>query len=296
MKKAICIGLAMGIFMLGAAGCGKQTASSESSLAAGESTPQESVPVASSIAEAAPDTLLAPLEPVAIDGLDSTPQNWWFGKERDEQNRPTECVRMQQELGSLGLTALGPEENAVYLTFDFGYETGYSQNILDTLQEKQAGATFFIVKGYAEENTDTVRRMVEEGHSVGGHSITHPGAPSGIPGLSVDEQREEVAAVGELLQRDYQYHCYLFRYPEGIFSKQSLAIGAELGYHSVFWGFAYNDWSRDEQPDPGQSLQKALDSAHPGAVYLLHPQSTNATILGDLIDGLRALGYEVKAL
>ncbi len=296
MKKIICMGIAAGLLLAGIAGCGKQTASSISGSGAEVQSVPQSQPEASSVAAEKPATLLPQLVPSALEGLDTTPTSWWFGKERDEQNRPTECVRMQQELGSLGLTALGPEENAVYLTFDFGYETGYSQSILDTLQQKQASATFFIVKGYAEQNPDTLRRMVEEGHSVGSHSITHPGAPSGIPGLSVQQQREEISALDQLLQQEYQYQCYLFRYPEGIYSQQSLAIAAELGYYSVFWGFAYNDWSRDEQPNPGESLQKALDSAHPGAIYLLHPQSTNAAILGDLIDGLRAKGYEVKGL
>lgn len=239
---------------------------------------------------------LQALQPADPSAEDTTPQNWWFGQQVDAENRPVQCVQMQEQLGMLGLTALGPQSDTVYLTFDFGYETGYSGAILDILKQKQATATFFVVQQFASQEKETVSRMVSEGHSVGSHSITHPGAPNGLAGLSITHQQEEIGALGDILQEEYGYACYLFRAPEGIYSRQTLATAANTGYHSVFWSYGYNDWSPDAQPNVAESLQKALDAAHPGAIYLLHPQSTNTEMLAALIDGFREKGYQVKGL
>lgn len=87
----------------------------------------------------------------------------------------------------------------------------------------------------------------------------------------------------------------LFRPPKGEYSEQSLAITGDLGYTTVLWSFAYADWDTDNQPDPEESLNKLIERAHPGAIYLLHSVSeTNSIILGDFIDAMLAQGYTFK--
>ena len=87
---------------------------------------------------------------------------------------------------------------------------------------------------------------------------------------------------------------YLFRFPQGQFSEQSLAIVQSLGYRAVFWSFAHNDWDVNNQPDVKEALDNALLKAHAGAIYLLHGISTtDAKMLPDLIDGLRDAGYKI---
>lgn len=237
-----------------------------------------------------------PLIPMSLDNLDGTSESWWVGTDVNEKNQPLHCFEMQTKYLDMGMITLGPEEDAVYITFDFGYETGFSKQILDTLDKKKAKGNFFLVLDYLEKEPDTVKRMVENGHGVGSHSITHPGGPGGVPALPQEEQIKEITAVGDKLKQDYDYSCHLFRFPEGIYSEKSIELAAQQGYYSIFWGFAYKDWEPENQPNPEESLKKALDAAHPGAIYLLHPQKTNADILGRLIDGLREKGYEPKAL
>ena len=80
----------------------------------------------------------------------------------------------------------------------------------------------------------------------------------------------------------------------GEFSEKSLAVTADCGYETVLWSFAYADWNADDQPEPSAALDKLRKAAHEGAIYLLHSvSSTNAQILGDLIDGLREDGFEL---
>ena len=58
------------------------------------------------------------------------------------------------------------EEKCIYLTFDAGYENGYTAKILDVLKEEKVPAAFFLVGNYISENKDLVKRMNEEGHIV----------------------------------------------------------------------------------------------------------------------------------
>lgn len=96
-------------------------------------------------------------------------------------------------------------------------------------------------------------------------------------------------------KENFGYDMYLFRYPTGRFSEQSLALLNNCNYKSIFWSFAYLDYDVNNQPDHASSLQKMKDKLHPGAIYLLHAESeTNAAVLGDFIDAVRAAGYGFK--
>ena len=154
-------------------------------------------------------------------------------------------------------------------------------------------ATFFVTEPYAKDNPDLVRRMIDEGHVLGNHSVTHPSA--GMPSLSLDKQENEVTENHAYIKENFGYDMFLFRYPTGRFSEQSLALLNNCNYKSIFWSFAYLDYDVNNQPDHASSLQKMKDKLHPGAIYLLHAESeTNAAVLGDFIDAVRAAGYGFK--
>lgn len=183
------------------------------------------------------------------------------------------------------------ESNLIYLTMDEGYENSFTPKILDVLKEKEVSAVFFLTKNYVDSHPELVQRMIDEGHILGNHTCAHPKA--GMPSLTPEEQRDDIMTLHNLVLDNFGYEMKLFRYPAGIFSEQSLDIVYSLGYRSVFWSFAYRDFVVDEQPDPASSLKQCIDELHPGAIYLLHAVSeTNAKILGDWIDAVRAKGYE----
>ena len=293
-----CLALAVGVFALktGTPAPGAPTASPAPALPLPTPTPQPTpapTPQPTDLPAAARPGY-ASVGPFELDGLDAQRLPWGQGKQVNEQNQPLGAVQYQQEYGALGGLFLAPAQPqpTVYLTFDFGYETGYSAAILDTLAEKQAPATFFVVGSYAKNNADTVRRMLAEGHTVGSHSLTH----KDMTALSLEQARAELTDFNAQFRELFGQTPQLFRFPEGVFSRQLLALAANEGMYSVFWSYAYADWAADDQPDPAESLQKALDAAHPDAIYLLHPMATNSAILGDLIDGLRAAGYTVAPL
>ena len=226
----------------------------------------------------------------SLTSLDNTGRGWGQGVRLDEQNRPLGAVNAQETYGQYNARFIAEASPLIYLTIDEGYENGYTAQILDVLKEKQCPAVFFVTMDYVQENPDLIRRMIDEGHVVGNHSITHPS--KGLPSQTLDVQAEEIMALHRYVKENFDYDMYLFRYPAGIFSQQSLALVQQLGYRSVFWSFAYRDWVTDDQPQPHKALQTVTDKLHPGAIYLLHAvSSTNAQIMGDFIDAARAEGY-----
>ena len=227
----------------------------------------------------------------ALSKLPAEAYSWGQGTNMDEQNRPISAVEYQELYGKYDADFLKEtEDKEIFLTFDEGYENGYTSKILDALKAADCPAVFFVTMDYVKREPDLVKRMIEEGHVVGAHSVTHPSA--GMPSLSLEEQEQEIVQLHEYVQENFQYSMYLFRFPAGIYSEQSLALLQQLGYHSVFWSFAYADWDPDNQMEESAALKKAKDRIHNGAIYLLHAVSaTNAAILEDFVAQAREEGY-----
>ena len=178
----------------------------------------------------------------------------------------------------------------LYLTFDAGYENGCTERILDTLKKHNVPAAFFLVGNYLERNGDLVRRMVQEGHIVGNHTMHHPDMSKLSEKVAFEKELRDLEALfrsitGKELPKYY-------RPPQGIYSEENLKMARELGYHTVFWSLAYVDWNNDSQPTREQALSKLLPRVHNGAVILLHSTSeTNARILDELLTLWKEQGY-----
>ena len=186
-------------------------------------------------------------------------------------------------------------EPVIYLTFDAGYENGYTAQILDTLAAHDVKAAFFLVGNYIEKEPDLVRRMVADGHTVGNHTYHHYDMSKIADEDSFRAELESLEALytdvtGEALPRYY-------RPPQGIYSEENLKMAQALGYHTVFWSLAYVDWYADDQPTHEQAFSKLLGRIHNGAVVLLHSTSrTNAEILDELLTRWEELGYRFGTL
>ena len=184
------------------------------------------------------------------------------------------------------------DEKNIYLTFDEGYENGYTGIILDVLKEKGVKAAFFVTAPYVKENPDLISRMAREGHIIGNHTVNHPSMPS----VKDDEVlKNELFELDRLVYGACRQHTRYLRPPKGEYSERTLALSQNYGYTNVFWSDAYVDWNNDV------SRQKAHDTVtknlHSGEVLLLHAVSKgNADALGDIIDTARRQGYEFKSL
>ena len=208
----------------------------------------------------------------------------------DENNCPTGAVEFNSMYSGSGTYSLTGDNSRIIITFDQGYENGYTSKILDTLKEKHVSAIFFLTGDYAKKEKALVRRMIDEGHVIGNHGMTH----AKLPDLSPDELKEEVMSLHQYVLDEYGYEMQYFRYPCGEYSESTIEQLRKLGYKTLFWSFAYVDWKTDSQPSPDTGFKKLTESAHGGEILLLHSvSSTNAQILGDVIDNLRAKGFKL---
>lgn len=187
------------------------------------------------------------------------------------------------------------DEKVLYLTFDAGYENGNTPAILDALKKHGAPAAFFVVGNFIEDEPELVKRMVEEGHIVGNHTMTHPD----MSAISTQESfQEELAGVEKLFQDlTGEPMVKFYRPPRGVYSISNLAMADNLGYATFFWSLAYVDWNQEQQPSREEAFSKLLPRVHPGAIVLLHStSSTNAEILDELLTKWEEMGYSFAPL
>lgn len=226
----------------------------------------------------------------AVAGLDllSTEKVVWGPGNIVEHKQPNDPLLLQKRFSNMDAQWLLNDEKKICLTFDEGYENGYTPQILDTLKEKGVKAIFFVTYDFASQNPELVKRMIDEGHIVGNHSYRH----YTMDEVSDDVAKEEVSYLHKYVKDKFGYTMSYFRFPKGEFSERSLQIVKDLGYKSVFWSFAYADWDPDNQTEENQAFTHICESTHPGAIFLLHAVSkTNADILGKVIDDVKKQGY-----
>lgn len=221
-------------------------------------------------------------------------QDWGLGF--SEPGKPPTGMADVEEMKKYNAHFLGnTTEKKLYLTFDAGYENGNTEAILDALKKHNVKATFFVVGHYLETAPELVKRMMEEGHTVGNHTYHHYDmskiADQGSfqsEMQSVEEKYQEIT--GQELTKFY-------RPPQGKYSLENLQMAKDLGYHSFFWSLAYVDWKMDAQPSHEEAFEKLINRTHPGAIVLLHnTSSTNAEILDELLTRWEDSGYTFGVL
>lgn len=182
----------------------------------------------------------------------------------------------------------------LYLTFDCGYEyENLTSKILDTLKEKNVPAAFFCTLDHIKKETEIISRMINEGHIVGNHSATHPSFAE----ISREKMAKEIQDTENYLRKNYGYASRFFRFPAGEYTENALDLVASLGYTSVFWSVAYNDWNTQDIKGKDYAVETVMSRLHDGAIILLHSVSKdNAEALAEIIDNARSQGYTFKAL
>lgn len=252
--------------------------------------PSEGAPSAPAHAEAVPSATV-PSEPAYAD----VAHHFGFKKSVRGQLPSINEEGFKDIIDKNGAIFLGDtSRKELFLTFDNGYENGYTAPILDALKAKKVPAIFFVTGHYVKDQPELLKRMIAEGHLIGNHSWSHPDMTTISDERIKDELERVKSAAAQVTGR--QEMAYL-RPPRGIFSDRTLRVTKALGYTNVFWSAAYKDWDVDDQRGADYAYQKVVSQLHPGAVILLHSVSKdNAAALGSIIDEARRQGYEFKSL
>lgn len=241
-------------------------------------------------------TLIAAILFVIVSSLNpavSDAHGWGFKKDNNHK-RPDVGKYGEMLNKHQAFYADETDEKVLYLTFDNGYEQGYTKQVLDVLEKQDVPATFFVTGHYVKSEPELVKRMSDDGHIIGNHSNTHPDFTK----MSKEKVKEELDTLEKYVAEvsDQKELTYL-RPPRGTFNKDTLSWADEFGYLHVFWSLAFKDWETDQQKGWKYAYDQILSQIHPGAVVLLHTVSEdNAEALDKVITELKKQGYTFKSL
>ena len=245
----------------------------------------------------------APLETVKYDVKDPENTRGLSTKKIGHSHGPASggkahhtVIEFQKTFDKYGALTLDEKSDGkvLYLTFDCGWEyENLTSKVLDILKEKNVPATFFCTLDHIKKQPELIARMIKEGHIVGNHSTTHPSFAS----ISRTKMKNEIEQTENYLRENFGYCAKVFRFPAGEYNESALDLVSSLGYMSVFWSVAYNDWNVKEVKGKDYAVKTVGERLHPGAVILLHSVSKdNAAALGEIIDNARKEGYVFKPL
>lgn len=224
--------------------------------------------------------------------ISNTLYSWWF--KRNDNHEKSGCqddfdITLYQAYYTVPVN-----EKIIYITFDCGYENGYTADILDTLKEEQVPAAFFVTQTFIRDNVELTKRMKEEGHLVCNHTVTHPC----LPEKSIEQQQQELLTCEQYMKEATGYEMDLFfRPPKGEYSERTLQMAKDLGYTTIFWSMAYLDYDVNNQPTSSHVVEHFAKYYHPGAIPLMHNVSVaNRDALKQVIQNLKKEGYSFGTL
>ena len=230
---------------------------------------------------------------VSANELSNKKVEWGIKRVENHQQPDLGKARLDTLSQNNGIAIGNKDSKKIYLTFDEGYEAGYTNKILEVLKENNVNATFFITAHYLNTQPELVKQMIDEGHVIGNHTSKHKSMPS----LTEEQIEEEILSLHQAVYEKFNYEMKHLRPPMGEFSEKSLAVTNNLGYQTVMWSFAYKDWEEQNQPDEEKAIKIITENFHSGEIMLLHANSsTNTNILPEIIKQAREQGYIFESL
>ena len=254
-----------------------------------ESTPPEEQP-------AAEKTIITGegIDVAALTALDNTRYTAGYAPQfRDDLNRPQETVKLQEMFGSEKSEFLHGEDNTIHLVFTAGYTNESTNQILNVLKEKGVKATFFLTGYCMEDSPSIVQRIIDEGHTLGSHSYSHP--TLGMQSYTVEQIIDDSMRAQIIVRDKYGYEMQYYSFPSGEFSQRALETIKAMGYHVIFDSFAYRDYDPADEITPDEALAALYAEMHVGEICQMHASSaTSAAVLANFIDGARQIGFQFE--
>ena len=180
----------------------------------------------------------------------------------------------------------------VYITFDDGPHA-ITTAVLNTLQKHSVRATFFLSGKNITGREEIVKRIADEGHSIGIHAFNH----SRMLAFSKEKTKKEIEQTFQLLSTLTAQKIRLFRPPFGFFSWNTIAAARELGFFLILWSCLtgdFRDWSID------RIVNNALKDLSNGSILVFHDndltQNKIISVLDNVIPKIKQLGFEFGAI
>ena len=178
------------------------------------------------------------------------------------------------------LSSETPPDSIICLTFDDGPSSEVTPRILDILKEYNVKATFFIVN-YGEDKIPILKRMLEEGHTIGIHTWNHD---YDVCYATMDSYYEGVLKMAAKIKEDLGYEPYCVRFPGGssntVSRKYTSGVMTYLAELLPSKGYQYYDWNADSTDAEGNN--RPADTLYQNSVNEIQKNKTNILLCHDL--------------
>lgn len=227
--------------------------------------------------------------------IDNTNDKWWFRRKKDHvPSGSGEFFDIGEYQGYYRNENVEAGDKVIYMTIDCGYGSSNTPLMLDIFKKHDVKVMFFVTKYFIDKSPEYVKRMVEEGHMVGNHSVTH----ADLTALTDEKIYEEIIGCEEAFYEltGKQMDLY-FRPPEGSYSRRTMQVTEDLGYKTIFWSIAYGDYDKDNQPGKDYVINHFDTYHHNGAIPLMHNDSdSNLEAMDEVLTLLKEQGYRFGTL
>lgn len=221
-------------------------------------------------------------------------QSWWIKRNLEHKTPEVSDVIDLSKYDAYYVNPVHGKKKKIFLTFDCGYENGFTPKILDILKKNRVPAAFFVTKPFIRENKNLVKRMKKEGHVVGNHTVHH----KSMPALTLRDNKQEINDCAEYFQE--VTGCRMDRFlrpPMGEYNEQTLRLTKSMGYRTIFWSMAYLDYDVHRQPGKDYVIRHFQENWHDGAIPLIHNVSqSNAEALDEVIRLLKREKFSFLSL
>ena len=236
-----------------------------------------------------------------IENLDNKKIGWGI-KRNDNHNQPDLGSVNKQIIDEENGIAMGNKDSKkVYLTFDEGYEAGYTEKILEVLKQNNVKATFFVVGKEDEESQEMYKRIVNEGHTLGMHSYSHKYS---VIYDSLENFEDDLTKIQNYLYDITGEDCHYYRFPGGSSNQVSNTDMKEFIKYLNDQDVTYFDWNvtSGDATSQAYTADELVDNVledvvkYKTSVVLLHDANTKETTveaLGPMIEALQAQGVEL---
>lgn len=180
-------------------------------------------------------------------------------------------------------------ERSVALMFNVSWGEEYVPSVLQTLREKKVPVTFFLDGAWVRKHPKLAKELGQSGAAIGSHGSGHPDFRK----LSNEQIESQVQGTNRIIEQTLHRRVDLLAPPAGSYDDRTVRIARAAGMYTVLWSDDSVDWMR---PSPNRIVTRVVRNAHPGALVLMHPTAPTAKALPQLIDRLRAAGYQFKTV
>lgn len=190
---------------------------------------------------------------------------------------------MLEDLGPQPIYRGNPNKPMVALMINVAWGNEFLVPMLDTLDEMEVKATFFLDGSWLNKNDELALEIKKRGHQIENHAYSHPNMSQ----LESTRARLEIVKTKKLLQERLGIVNRWFAPPSGDFNQQTVKLAAEEGLKTVLWTVDTVDWKKP----PASAIITRIDSKiAPGSLVLMHPTASSRDALKEMIKVIRSKG------